>query len=140
MAGGFEDDEEISSINVTPLVDITLVLLIIFMVTTSMISDQDGLGIDKPEAATGQQMEGTTVMVACKADGTTWIDNVQVEGDKALVERLREKLGEVPDSMGVVQCDEDAPVGTMVHIIDVLREAGIKKYAIATRKPQAAGS
>ena len=57
-----DDDDEITGINVTPLVDITLVLLIIFMVTTSVISNTEGMGISKPESTQTDKLEGATLV------------------------------------------------------------------------------
>lgn len=142
MAGAYHDDEEeITSINVTPLVDITLVLLIIFMVTTTVISrtDEEGLGIDKPEASTGTKIEGESILIMCDESGAVLVDGEAVEGDRAITEKITDKLVEDRELQGIVLCDEEAQVGKMVHLIDLMRDAGVKKYAIATKKPEAAG-
>ena len=142
MAGGFQDeDEEITAINVTPLVDVVLVLLIIFMVTTTVITqtDEEGLGIDKPEASTGTKIEGESILIMCNESGAVLVDGEEVEGDKAITEKITDKLVEDRDLQGIVLCDEGAQVGKMVHLIDLMRDAGVKKYAIATKKPEAAG-
>lgn len=140
MAGGtVDDDDEITAINVTPLVDITLVLLIIFMVTTSIISNAEGLQIAKPEAASGEKLENTSIMVVCAADGSVEVDGVILGSDDEIRDKLTDKLVEDRDLQGIVQCDESAQVGQMVHLIDLMRESGVKKYAIATKKPVAAG-
>lgn len=137
MAGGTpEEDEEITSINVTPLVDITLVLLIIFMVTTSMITSQEGLGIEKPEAASGSTIEGASILIQCAEDGQVLVDGNEVQTDEEIVEAITDKLVEDRELQGIVQCDQKAQVGKMVHLIDLLRESGVKKYAIATKKPE----
>lgn len=138
MAGGtVDDDDEITGINVTPLVDITLVLLIIFMVTTSIISNAEGLQVAKPEAASGDKLDNTSIMIVCAADGTVEVDGVVLATDEAIIEKLTDKLVEDRDMQGIVQCDESAQVGQMVHLIDLMRTSGVKKYAIATKKPAA---
>jgi biopolymer transport protein ExbD len=134
-----EDDEEITAINVTPLVDITLVLLIIFMVTTSLITNAEGLQVDKPEASTGAKLDSDSVMLVCAQDGTIVVDGKIVAGDAAITEAITDKLVHNRELQGIVQCDEKAEVGAMVHLIDLLRGAGVKRYAIATKKPQASG-
>jgi biopolymer transport protein ExbD len=140
VAGGtVDDDDEITAINVTPLVDITLVLLIIFMVTTSIISNAEGLQIAKPEAASGEKLDNTSIMIVCAADGTVQVDGVTMANDDQIRDKLTDKLVEDRDLQGIVQCDESAQVGQMVHLIDLMRESGVKKYAIATKKPAAAG-
>lgn len=139
MGAAMDDDEgEITGINVTPLVDIVLVLLIIFMVTTSMITSQEGLAVDKPEASSGATIEGASILVQCTDDGKIAVDGREVDGDKAITDAITDKLAEDRDLQGIVQCDERAEVGRMVHLIDLLRDAGVKKYAIATKKPEAA--
>ncbi|MCA9652574.1 MAG: biopolymer transporter ExbD [Myxococcales bacterium] len=142
MAGGadFDDDGEITGINVTPLVDVTLVLLIIFMVTTSIIANPEGLLVDKPEAATGQSVDRASVLIICRKDGTIKVDEKTVKTDAEILDAITDKLAQVKaagdqDLQGIVQCDTKAEVGNMVHLIDLLRQAGVTKYAIATEQP-----
>jgi biopolymer transport protein ExbD len=137
-AANLDEDDEITAINVTPLVDVTLVLLIIFMVTTSIISNAEGLQIAKPEASTGEKLDDSSVMLLCAADGTIEVDGVVMADDAAIIDKLTTKLVDDRNMQGIVQCDEQAQVGQMVHLIDLMREAGIKKYAIATKKPATA--
>lgn len=140
MAGAsLDDDDEITGINVTPLVDVTLVLLIIFMVTTSIISNAEGVQVDKPEASTGVKLDDSSVMIVCAADGTVQVDGTTLTTDAQIVDKLTDKLVEDRGLQGIVQCDEAAQVGQLVHLIDLMRDAGIKKYAIATKKPEKAG-
>ena len=141
MAGGgdFDDEGEITGINVTPLVDITLVLLIIFMVTTSIISNPEGLRVDKPEAATGQSQDRASILIVCRKDGTTVVDGKDVTTDDEIVAAIRSALGSDREVQGIVQCDTKAEVGRMVHLIDLLRAGGVTKYAIATEKPPKEG-
>jgi len=142
MAGSLDDgDDQISGINVTPLVDIMLVLLIIFMVTTSMITNvnQEGLEVDKPEASSGNSIEGESILVQCDPDGKIAVDTKEVSSDEEIKAAIAEKLAKDPNLQGIVQCDEQSNVGQMVRLIDILRDAGVKKYAIATKKPSARG-
>ena len=141
MAGGgdFDDEGEITGINVTPLVDITLVLLIIFMVTTSIITNPEGLRVDKPEAATGQSQDRASLLIVCRKDGTTAVDGKEVATDEEIVAAIRSAIGSDREVQGIVQCDTKAEVGRMVHLIDLLRAGGITKYAIATEKPPKEG-
>lgn len=134
-----EEDSEITGINVTPLVDIVLVLLIIFMVTTSVITNQEGLAVDKPEAQSGSTIEGASILIQCTPDGKVAVDGVEMNTDTSIKDAITTKLVDDRDLQGIVQCDEKAEVGKMVHLIDLLRDAGVKKYAIATKKPEASG-
>lgn len=146
MAGGadFDDDGEITGINVTPLVDVTLVLLIIFMVTTTVITNPEGVRINKPEAATGEQLERESILLVCDKDGNVVVDGEKLgKADKTttatndeIKKRITDKLARDKDLQGIVQCDRAADVGAMMHLIDMLRKSGVKKYAVATKEPE----
>ena len=143
-AGGLDDDDEITGINITPMVDIILVLLVIFMVTTTTINEIEGMEVDKPDASSGQSIEDLpqSIVLMCRGSDEYAIDGVPVEGTMAEVDtkigaevKSRVKLN--AELQGIVQCDTEAQVGSMVHLIDLLRENGVTKYAIATEKPPA---
>src|ERR1700684_4350156 len=85
MAGGSQDDPDdaITGINVTPLVDVTLVLLIIFMVTAKIIVSQS-VPLDLPKAATGAEIQ-TIFSIVLAANGTTQVDSAPVANDDAIL-------------------------------------------------------
>ncbi|MGB1699750.1 MAG: ExbD/TolR family protein [Nannocystaceae bacterium] len=136
-ANELDDGEGINGINVTPLVDIILVLLVIFMVTTTTIQQVEGMEVDKPDAATGQAVQDLpkSILLVCHTDGRFVVDGSVMSDDAAIVDAIRAKAKDNPEIQGIVQCDEGAKVGSMVHLIDLLRANGVKKYAIATEKP-----
>ncbi|MCA9715334.1 MAG: biopolymer transporter ExbD [Myxococcales bacterium] len=142
MAASYDnDDEEITSINVTPLVDVMLVLLIIFMVTTTTIQASEAMNINKPDANTGQTMETNPnqIFLQCAKDGSVFVDRQKIapaDVDKTIKDAIAVKLSDNQELQGVIQCDEEAPVGAMIHLMDLLRESGVKKYAVATEKPK----
>lgn len=144
MAGGsYDDDEEITGINITPMVDIILVLLVIFMVTTATINQIEGMQVDKPDAASGQSLGELpqSIVLVCRGDGEYAIDGNPVLGDATAVDReiaaeIKLRVGQNPELQGIVQCDTEAQVGAMVHLIDLLRDNGVTKYAIATEQPK----
>lgn len=136
------EDEGITSINVTPLVDVMLVLLIIFMVTTTKIQSTEAIKINKPDASSSTKLEPNPnqILLQCAKDGSYLIDQKPLPADpkvrdEAIKQAIREKLTQNQDLQGIVQCDEEASVGSMVHLMDLLRESGVKKYAVATEKP-----
>jgi biopolymer transport protein ExbD len=145
MAGGsFDDDDEITGINITPMVDIILVLLVIFMVTTTTINEIEGMEVDKPDAASGRSVEDLpqSIVLMCRGSDEFAIDGVPVEGtpaeiDAAIAREIKLRVKQNPDLQGIVQCDTKAEVGAMVHLIDLLRDNDVTKYAIATEKPPA---
>jgi len=139
-----DEDDGINAINVTPLVDVMLVLLVIFMATTTTIQDSEAMRVDKPDAKTGTKLEPNPhqILLICTKEGAYSIDRVKVTEsdpaarDKTIKDAIASKVKEDKDLQGVIMCDEGAEVGVMVHLIDLLRDAGVKKYAIATEKPQ----
>jgi biopolymer transport protein ExbD len=141
-AGGLDDDDEITAINITPMVDIILVLLVIFMVTTTTINEIEGMEVDKPDATSGRNIEELpqSIVLMCRGSDEYAIDGAPVEGTQAQIDAtiaaaVASRVGQNPDLQGIVQCDTKAQVGAMVHLIDLLRDNGVKKYAIATEKP-----
>lgn len=146
MAGGaLDDDEEITAINITPMVDIILVLLVIFMVTTATINKIEGMEVDKPDAASGKNIDELpkSIVLMCRDEGEFAIDGQPVEGtqaqiDEAIGVEIEARVAQNAELQGIVQCDTKAEVGAMVHLIDLLRDHGVTKYAIATEQPPAA--
>jgi biopolymer transport protein ExbD len=138
VAGDLDQDEGITSINITPMVDIMLVLLVIFMVTTTTIQQIEGMQVDKPDAETGKKVDElpTSILLVCHEDGSIFADGEEKTDDAAVISYIKKQSDDNPDIQGIVQCDEAAQVGKMVHLIDLLRENGVKKYAIATEKPK----
>lgn len=131
LFGGGDDDAEstmISGINVTPLVDITLVLLIIFMVTASVIVNA-GIKVELPKAASGSDQAKTTLAVTLQKDGTMYL-NGEKANDQAVVRFIGENLPRTPDLQAVIAADRAVPHGEVVHVIDLVKRAGIRKFAI----------
>lgn len=142
-AGGLDDDAEITGINITPMVDIILVLLVIFMVTTTTINQLEGVEVDKPDAASGAQLDElpASIVLICRGADEFAIDGEPVVGtpdrvDAAIARAITERVAQNPDLQGIVQCDTEAEVGAMVHLIDLLRDNGVSRYAIATERPE----
>lgn len=140
MAGANLDEGggEITAINITPMVDIILVLLVIFMVTTTTINQLEGMEVNKPDAATGAQIpkEDLQMILVCRDDGSVLVDGEPTNTDEEIVAAIVAKVKANPKVQSVISCDEQARVKTMVHLIDLLRKNGIKRYAIATEKPK----
>jgi biopolymer transport protein TolR len=126
-----DGDEMISGINVTPLVDITLVLLIIFMVAATAIVDEvrRSIQVNLPKAANAGQVVGKTFMVIVKADGTTILDGASVT-DAQLLDKVREQKAIDPEMRAVISADGDARHREVIHVIDVLKGEGISKFAL----------
>jgi len=136
MAGTSSADGDgiIDNINVTPLVDVMLCLLVIFMVTTSYVV-ADSLKVDLPEASTGDHTEPSVVMVTYTVDKQTGARQLYVNGDKSDETALRAHIKKVKaegkkDVQAVIAADKSASHGEVIHIIDVVKQEGIIKFAL----------
>jgi biopolymer transport protein ExbD len=131
MAGsaGEDDDGMISGINVTPLVDVTLVLLIIFMVTARIIVSQ-GMPMDLPKSASGEALQ-TVFSVELTADGKTRVDSEAVANDDALTPLAKRAKAKNKDLRAVIRADKKVEHGRVIHVLDLLRRSGIAKIAFA---------
>lgn len=136
MAGGARDDEDdsISGINVTPLVDITLVLLIIFMVTASYIV-KETIEVELPRAAHGGETVQKTFALVVTREGKTYLNGVPVD-DAQLVAAAHDAQAHGEDVQAVVGADKNATHGMVTHLLDVLKGAGVTKFAIQIEKAE----
>ena len=117
----------ITGINVTPLVDITLVLLIIFMVTARLVVSR-AMPLDLPQAATGGQAQ-TLFSVSIGPGGDTWVDGERLASDQDLLLRARAALLGQPELRAVLQADGAVPHRQVLHALDLLRLAGVGRVA-----------
>jgi biopolymer transport protein ExbD len=127
-----EADEIISDINVIPLVDISLVLLIIFMVTANYLTTY--LNVKLPESKSADKEPGTRALftnVTVTRDGPVYMEN-QLVTLKELEERLKERKAENPQLGVVLNVDKRANFGAAVAVLDILRDLKIKATDITT--------
>ena len=128
MAGGTLDENEgITGINVVPLVDITLVLLIIMMVTARIIVSQS-MPLDLPKAASGQNVQ-TIFSVQMLANGDAYVDQKKLPNDDAVLGLAREARAKNEDLRAVIQADQTVFHGRVIHVLDLLKQAGVAKIA-----------
>jgi biopolymer transport protein ExbD len=130
MAGGAVDtdvDEAITGINVTPLVDVMLVLLIILIVTAKHIVSQS-VPLDLPKAASGTEVQ-VIFSVVLAADGTTQVDSRIVANDDAILPLAREAHAKNNELRAVIKADSAVSHGRVIHVLDLLKQAGVGKIA-----------
>jgi biopolymer transport protein ExbD len=128
MAGtAQQSDEPIVNINVTPLVDITLVLLIIFMVTTKMIVSQ-AVPLDLPKASQGHEMQSVFSIVLA-ADGRAQVNGKDVPSDDAIFPQAKEQRQKDPELRAVIKADNAVTHGRVIHVLDLLKQAQVNKIA-----------
>jgi biopolymer transport protein ExbD len=131
MAGSAntDDDEIISAINVTPLVDIVLVLLIVLMVTSSYLVNKS-INVELPKASTGEATN-PTLSISLDVAGKLYLDG-QVTDEAALQQRIRAAYAADRDVKAVISADGRVTHSQVVSIIDLLRREKITKFAINT--------
>ncbi len=132
MAGGSSDsDDAITGINVTPLVDIVLVLLIIFMVTAKLIVSK-AVPLDLPKAAKGEEVQ-TVFSVVLAADGTTQVDSNRVPSDDAILGLAKTAQDKNKELRAVIKADSSVPHGRVIHVLDLLKQGGVQKIAFGVQ-------
>jgi biopolymer transport protein ExbD len=133
MAGGAPDDDDgITGINVTPLVDICLVLLIIFMVTATYIV-KETIEVELPRAAHGGETIQTTFALMVTREGKSYL-NGQETDDAGIVRAVDDSRKKGEEVQAIVGADKNATHGAVTHLLDVLKGAGVTKFAIQIEK------
>lgn len=128
-----DSGEDISDINIVPLVDIILVVLIIFMVTAPALV-KPSVKLDLPESASGDATEPSLFQVAITADGRVLVNNEDV--DENLARSRAESEAKInPDVHAIIAADRDTPHGIVVEVMDWLKSSGIKNFAVTTDQP-----
>jgi biopolymer transport protein ExbD len=121
------DDELIIGINVTPLVDITLVLLVILMVTASYVASR-AIPVELPKGATGEGTP-TTLTVSIDKDGKTFLD-AEAISDGDLRAKIKAAHDADPETRAVIAADGRTSHSHVIHVIDLLRRENVTKFAI----------
>jgi biopolymer transport protein ExbD len=128
MAATTDSDEEIiTTINVTPLVDVVLVLLIVLMVTASYIVAKT-IPMDLPKAATGE-VQATTLAISVDREGKTYLD-AELATAAQLRARIADTRARSTETRAVIAADGDTAHRYVVGVIDLLRQEGVDQFAI----------
>ncbi len=134
MAAGSPRDRRIlSEINVTPLVDVMLVLLIIFMVTTPLL--QRGTDVELPQAATAEVKEEDRLTLTLTRESRIFLNNEEVPRG-ALLARLKALAAARKDRLVYFRGDASVPYGTVIEVMDALKGAGIETVGMITEQPR----
>jgi biopolymer transport protein TolR len=132
--GSDNDDDGINGINVTPLVDVTLVLLIIFMVTATYIV-KETIEVELPRAAHGGETMQKTFALLISKEGKVYLNGVE-QDDAGLLRAVADAKARGEDVQAIVGADKAATHGSVTHVLDVLKGAGVTKFAIQIEKQQ----
>ena len=130
MAGDFggSDEELFSGINVTPLVDVVLVLLVIFLMTAPVIY-QSALKVQLPKALTGENQEKSPLRFTLSRDGQLSWGEEAVSWEE-LPARLKALGPAASQESATLSADQATPHGTVVRLMDLLRQAGITRFGL----------
>ncbi len=135
---GTSDDGIFADINITPLTDIFLVLLIIFMVTSSVMAADSGaragVKVNLPRGATKEiSTNARDITVAITTDGKMVVDGKEVSAD-SLQKIFEDAKGRDAETQVIVQADEATHHGRVVAVMELAKAAGLRRLAIATRR------
>ena len=139
MQVGGKKGGPMADINVTPMADIMIVLLIIFMVITPML--QKGVDVRLPQAGNTKERkdEPKSIVVAIKKDSTTYLGSAKLESQAELLPQVKERLQDLPEGARMIylKADEGLPYSEVMKVMDLCREAGVEEVAlISERKVQ----
>jgi biopolymer transport protein ExbD len=123
-------DEEIVGINVTPLVDVVLVLLVVLMVTAGFIASQ-AIPVDLPNAATGESVP-KTLLLSIDEHGAVYADGARV-ADAELRRRIAAAKQARPDLRAVIAADGRVAHRVVVRVVDTLRQEHVTEFALDVR-------
>jgi biopolymer transport protein ExbD len=137
MAGGslYNDDDTqgITDINVTPFVDVVLVILVVFIVTAKLIVAR-GVEIDKPKAATGGEVQ-STLRVSVTEKGELYVNGDKFTDDAAAVARIKTIAATTTKPKAIIAGSRVGPYGNVMRAIDLVQQAGVTAIALENERP-----
>src|SRR5687768_8516958 len=131
MAGGArssDDESLVTDINVTPLVDVMLCLLVIFMVTTTYVV-ADSIKIDLPKAATGETTTPSTLAIMFNKERKLFLNGAETN-EAELRRQVHAEVEKNKDTQAIIGADKALTHGEVMHLIDVVKLEGITKFAL----------
>jgi len=128
-----DDGEIVSGINVTPLVDVCLVLVIIFMVTAPMLSEPV-IKVDLPKAHTKEGEEKEKITITLGKDGRIALDYKEYKTYEAMEPDLKDKLAGSESKLVILKADANALHGRLVDLMAKAKDAGAQSLTIATER------
>ena len=137
VGGGSDPDETVlSEINVTPLVDVMLVLLVIFMITAPMLHQGIEVALPKANAKNLQMRVEDPLIVSINRDGIVYVGETPIHPTQ-LAERLTPVLQARQDKSVFLKGDRDVPYGSVIEVLDALRAGGIQDIGMITQNDAA---
>jgi biopolymer transport protein ExbD len=131
-----DDDEGINDINVTPLVDVMLVLLVIFMVASIYIV-KESIEVELPKAASASDVVDTTLAITIDRKGALYL-NGNPTTESAIANACKHAASKNPNAQAIIAADDKIPHGNVIHVIDIVRTNGLTRFAINVKRPESA--
>ncbi len=134
MAGpiGGNDDEPIAAINVVPLVDVILVVLIIFMVTAPLVL-KPSIDVNLPKASSGQESPVTPLNLTVTKTGEIML-NGKAADQNTISSYITDLLKKNPETAAILAADREVTLDKLTQVIDIVKTAGVKKVAFSIEK------
>lgn len=126
--GNSDELNTISEINVTPFVDVVLVLLVIFMVTAPMLV-REQMAVNLPKAQTGEKSSSQAITITINKDGAVSIMDKPVAVDQ-IEGAIKTMVASNPNAQAIISADQDSKHGDVVRVMDIIKKAGLTKFAI----------
>ena len=123
------DEGLVSEINIVPFVDVVLVILIIFLVISPTFI-KPGFNINLPKADTAKKTENVKVILSIDIEGLFYINQKPVK-EVELSEKLKKMAEKDKDIKAIIAADKDVAHGNVIALIDLVRKAGVKKFAVS---------
>jgi biopolymer transport protein TolR len=123
-----DDDDGINEINVTPLVDVMLVLLVIFMVASIYIV-KDAIEVDLPKAASAGETLDTTLSIVIDREGRLYLNGRPAEDD-VIAKTCAAASAKDPNAQAIIAADQNVKHGDVIRVIDLIRTNGLVRFAI----------
>jgi biopolymer transport protein ExbD len=132
MAQSSSQDEEIGSINITPMVDVILVLLVIFMVTANFLK-KESININLPKVQAADPNVAESVQVAMTKSGGILLEGKDIQ-IASLIKNLERESKIKPNMRLTLSADESLPYGKITELMGIIRKAGVTRIALSVKK------
>ena len=126
------DNEEISNINITPMVDVILVLLVIFMVTANFLK-KESVNINLPKVAAADPNVRQSIQIALTRDGMLLMEGVQVS-EEDMMNSLTDEVRLRPNMRVTISADERLEYSKIARLMGLVKQAGVTKLALSVKK------
>ncbi len=126
----FNDDDDESQIDLTPMLDVVFIMLIFFIVTSTFVKEA-GVDVTRPDAETAVPTDASSIQIGIAANNQIWIDKRQVD-KRAVRANVEKGLAESPGAAVIIVADALSNTETLIDVMDQARLAGATSVSVAT--------